>query len=146
MTTIEFLPVREDHVEDLAPSGNNPPARHRFELEQLKAINAALSCSRPLLVRGEPGIGKSQLARAAAKALGRAFVAHVVDARTESHDLLWHFDAVGRLAEAQVLGALQPRPAALGCEVVQEQAQVEAALKTLRARLAIANFLHPRAL
>ena len=47
--------------------------------------------------------------RAAAKALGRAFVQHVVDARTESHDLLWHFDTVARLAAAQVEGALQAR-------------------------------------
>ena len=96
---MEFLPIRTDHIEDLAAEHDTLKPRHHFEPDQLMAINAALSASRPLLVRGEPGIGKSQLARAAAKALGRAFIQHVVDARTESRDLLWHFDAVGRLAE-----------------------------------------------
>ena len=56
-------------------------------------------------MRGEPGTGKSQLARAAAELMGRAFVACSVDARTEARDLLWSLDAVARLAEAQVLGA-----------------------------------------
>lgn len=55
-------------------------------------------------MRGEPGTGKSQLARAAAKALQWAFVSCVVDIRTEARDLRWTFDAVRRLADAQVAG------------------------------------------
>jgi MoxR-like ATPase len=109
------------------------PLRHQFELRQIRAVNAALSASRPLLVRGEPGVGKSQLARAAAKALGRVFVQHVVDSRTESRDLLWHFDAVGRLAKAQIMGALQ-----FGTE--------KKALNVLEEELAVERFIHPRAL
>jgi len=54
-------------------------------------------------VRGEPGTGKSQLARAAAVATGRLFLSVVVNARTECQDLQWQFDAVARLGEAQVL-------------------------------------------
>jgi MoxR-like ATPase len=65
----------------------------------------ALAAERPLLVRGEPGTGKSQLARAAAESLGRVFVSEVVHARTEPQDLQWHFDAIARLGEAQRLGA-----------------------------------------
>lgn len=125
-----------------------PEAVHQFEPRQIRAINAALAARRPLLVRGEPGIGKSQLARAAAKALGRAFVPHTVDARTESRDLLWHFDAVARLAEAQLLGALgraadcaAPDPAPPSAEQGDRPAT-----PNLRDRLAIARFLHPRAL
>lgn len=56
-----------------------------------------------------PAPGQSQLARAAAAGLGRAFVSTVIDARTEARDLLWSFDAVARLAEAQVQGALPGR-------------------------------------
>ncbi len=56
-------------------------------------------------MRGNPGTGKSQLARAAAQYLKRLFVTEVVHARAESQDLQYHFDAVGRLGEAQALGA-----------------------------------------
>ena len=80
---------------------------HIIDEDSLLAINATLATARPLLVRGEPGVGKSQLARAAAVALGRAFVPHAIDARTETRDLLWSVDAVARLAEAQLVGALR---------------------------------------
>ncbi len=143
----EFLLIRDDHVETLEAPGGQRPAYHCFEPDQLRAVNAALACARPLLVRGEPGIGKSQLARAAAKALGRAFITQVVDARTESRDLLWHFDAIGRLAEAQAIGALQPRlEETAGCDEKDRQAQIETALTALRDRLRVDRFLHPRAL
>jgi hypothetical protein len=78
---------------------------HRFDEESAWAVRAALAAQRPLLVRGEPGSGKSQLARAAAEALGRLFVAEVVHARSESQDLQWRFDALGRLGDAQAMGA-----------------------------------------
>jgi len=93
--------------EPLDLSGFDPRfrARHVFEPKDVEAVNAALAAGRPLLVRGEPGAGKSQLARAAAVGLGRAFVASVIDARTEGRDLQWTFDAVRRLADAQLRGA-----------------------------------------
>ena len=90
----------------LPERGGMPRSVHIIEQEAIDAVNAALVTGRPLLVRGEPGTGKSQLARAAAEALGRAFVPHAVDSRTETRDLLWSVDAVARLAEAQVMGAL----------------------------------------
>ncbi len=90
---------------DLHKIGSLPATVHVFEQRDVDAVNAALASARPLLVRGEPGSGKSQLARAAAQGLGRAFVATVVDARTEARDLQWSFDAVRRLADAQVIGA-----------------------------------------
>jgi MoxR-like ATPase len=104
---------------------------HVLSENEILAIETALAARRALLVRGEPGTGKTQFAKAAAVALGRAFVPFVVDARTEARDLLWHFDAVARLAEAQVQGAL------LGDR--QDHAAV-------REALAIENFIHPRAL
>lgn len=78
---------------------------HVFEQANLDAVQVALVTGRPLLVRGEPGTGKSQLARAVAERLGRALLPRVVDAHTETLDLLWTLDAMARLARAQVLGA-----------------------------------------
>ena len=76
---------------------------HIFDERSAQAIRAALAAGRPLLVRGEPGAGKSQLARAAAKVLGRKFLSQVIDAHTEIADLWYRFDAVSRLGTAQVL-------------------------------------------
>lgn len=79
---------------------------HVFEEADIWALNAALVTGRPLLLRGEPGTGKSQLARAAAQQLGWPFISRVVNARFEPEDLLYRFDAVARLAKAQILGNL----------------------------------------
>lgn len=104
MTT--FLVRPANGVQPLPAWGGHKKAAHVFDDDSVFAINAALATGRPLLVRGDPGMGKSQLARAAAVALKRAFLHHTVDARSEPRDLLWCLDAVARLAEAQVLGAL----------------------------------------
>jgi len=81
--------------------------KHRFDDESEWAIRAAIGSRRPLLVRGEPGLGKSQLARAAAHVMGVPFLYQVIDARTECDDLLYKYDAVSRLAQAQLLGAVK---------------------------------------
>ncbi|MGH8550418.1 MAG: AAA family ATPase [Methylococcales bacterium] len=91
---------------NLPAMGSWPEAWHVFDDKSARAIQVALAAQRPLLVRGEPGTGKSQLARAAAHVLGRLFVSEVVHSRSESQDLQWHFDAVARLGEAQALGAV----------------------------------------
>jgi MoxR-like ATPase len=93
---------------ELLKEGNRPEQYHEFDEQSALAIVAALGARRPLLVRGKPGVGKTQLAAAAAKVLRRPLVSHVVDSRTEARDLLWEFDAVMRLAEAQIAAAVGP--------------------------------------
>ncbi len=93
---------REVHLDEL---GTQAAHRHVFESRTVWAIRAALGARRPLLVRGEPGTGKSELARAAAQVLDRPLITEVITARTESQDLLYRFDAVARLGQAQVLQA-----------------------------------------
>ena len=84
----------------LLPNGTS--FDHLLDEEHQLAIQGAAAANRPLLVRGEPGLGKSQLAYAAASLLGRKFISFTISATTESQDLLWTFDAVQRLAESQV--------------------------------------------
>jgi MoxR-like ATPase len=60
----------------------------------------ALATQRPLLVKGEPGMGKSFLARAAAAKLKRQFISEVININTEGQDLLWRYDLVARLNDA----------------------------------------------
>ena len=85
--------------------GHLPALTHLFDVQDVWAIRAALGARRPLLLRGDPGTGKSQLARAAAEALGRVLVSEVITSRTESQDLHWRFDAVARLGKAQAMAA-----------------------------------------
>ncbi len=73
------------------------------------AVNVALAAGRPLLVRGEPGTGKSSLARSVAHHLGWPLYPVTVSSRSTARDLLWSFDTVARLADAQA-GASQIRP------------------------------------
>jgi len=64
------------------------------------AVDVALATGRPLLLRGEPGSGKSSLAAFIARNLNWRYYEHVVTARTRARDLLYTFDAVRKLADA----------------------------------------------
>jgi MoxR-like ATPase len=65
------------------------------------AVDVALATGRPLLLRGDPGSGKSSFAAHVARRRGWAYHEHVVTSRTQAPDLLWSFDHVLRLADAQ---------------------------------------------
>lgn len=103
---LDKLSNEDNGKRQLPAYGSWPESVHQFDSDSINALKAALAARRPLLLRGDPGTGKSQLARAAAMALGRLFVYEVVNAHTESQDLLGRFDAVSRLAEAQALQGL----------------------------------------
>lgn len=82
-----------------------PSSQHLFEKIHVDALQAAEAAGRPLLIRGEPGTGKSQLAHAAAFTAHRMFIPFVIDSRTEASDLMWRFDAVARLSDAHLSAA-----------------------------------------
>jgi MoxR-like ATPase len=101
----DFSPPTDNPIEIPAHEyGAWPASKHLFDKDSVWAIRAAIAAGRPLLLRGEPGIGKSQLARAAAAYLRVPFLAKVIDERTECDDLLCYYDAVARVAAAQVCG------------------------------------------
>lgn len=89
----------------LPARGSWPEAHHYFEPDHLKAVVAAWHAGRPLLIKGKPGVGKSQLARAVAEHLDMQFISLVIQPRSEYQDLLWEYDAVARLADAQIYAA-----------------------------------------
>ncbi len=79
---------------------------HLFERRDCYALWAAYAAGRPLLLGGQSGTGKTQMARAIAQHLGWGFVAETINGDSELNDLHWSFDAVARLAEAQTLSLL----------------------------------------
>ena len=80
---------------------------HLFDKDDLLAVWAAYQAGRPLLLRGKPGTGKSQFAKAIAQLLDWAFVSEVLHGSTQLDDLHWHYDAISRLGEAQSLAYIQ---------------------------------------
>ncbi|WP_376803577.1 AAA family ATPase [Candidatus Raskinella chloraquaticus] len=66
------------------------------------AVNAAIALERPLLVKGEPGTGKSVLAREVAGALKAPLVEWHVKSTTKAHQGLYEYDAVARLRDSQL--------------------------------------------
>ncbi len=78
-------------------------AGHLWSQPEIDALILAHAAHRPLLVRGEAGSGKSQIARAAARVMsGEEPLVEVIHARFEALDLLYRLDSVARLADAQL--------------------------------------------
>ena len=66
------------------------------------AVNAAITLERPLLVKGEPGTGKTELARQVAQALGMRLIEWHVKSTTRAAQGLYEYDAVSRLRDSQL--------------------------------------------
>jgi len=86
------------------------PASPRFEgsdnyvaTDDLKlAVNAALTLARPLLIKGEPGTGKTMLAEEVAAALGMPLLQWHIKSTTKAQQGLYEYDAVSRLRDSQL--------------------------------------------
>lgn len=70
--------------------------------ELAAAVNAAIILERPLLVKGEPGTGKTELARQVAAALGAPLLEWHVKSTTKARQGLYEYDAVARLRDSQL--------------------------------------------
>ena len=71
--------------------------------EDLKvAVNAAIVLERPLLVKGEPGTGKTVLAEEVAKAIGAPLLTWHIKSTTKAQQGLYEYDAVSRLRDSQL--------------------------------------------
>jgi len=68
------------------------------------AVNAAITLKRPLLVKGEPGTGKTMLAEEVAAALGMPLMQWHIKSTTKAQQGLYEYDAVSRLRDSQLAG------------------------------------------
>lgn len=101
--TNPFVSLNADTPLKLPRSERFSLAGHLWGQEEIDALTLALAARRPLLVRGEAGSGKSQIARAASWILNQGDpLVEVIHPRFEAQDLLYRFDTVARLADAQV--------------------------------------------
>ena len=66
------------------------------------AVNASITLERPLLIKGEPGTGKTMLAEEVAKALGKSLIRWHVKSTTKAQQGLYEYDAVSRLRDSQL--------------------------------------------
>ncbi len=95
---------------DLAPPANPNPLNTKFDgtdryvaTDDLKlSVNAALTLQRPLLIKGEPGTGKTMLAEEVAASLGRPLLQWHIKSTTKAHQGLYEYDAVSRLRDSQL--------------------------------------------
>jgi len=92
-----------------APSASTPQAvrfqgtKNYVATDDLKiAVNAAITLQRPLLVKGEPGTGKTVLALEVAKSLGMPLIEWHIKSTTKAQQGLYEYDAVSRLRDSQL--------------------------------------------
>jgi len=68
----------------------------------MMAVNAAVTLERPILIKGEPGTGKTQLAQEVASSLGRPLFEWHIKSTTKAQQGLYEYDAVARLRDSQL--------------------------------------------
>ncbi|MDE2648895.1 MAG: MoxR family ATPase, partial [Paracoccaceae bacterium] len=66
------------------------------------AVNAAITLERPLLIKGEPGTGKTELAQQVSKALDLEIIEWHIKSTTKASQGLYEYDAVSRLRDSQL--------------------------------------------
>ena len=66
------------------------------------AVNASIALERPLIIKGEPGTGKTLLAIEVAKSLGKELIEWHIKSTTKAHQGLYEYDAVTRLRDSQL--------------------------------------------
>lgn len=101
---LEYTGEVQPQPGELDPSGQ-PLYPYLPREDLVEAVNLAIQLERPLLLKGEPGCGKTKLARAVAYELGLPFEAWYVKSTSRARDGLYIYDTVGRLRDAQLAAA-----------------------------------------
>jgi MoxR-like ATPase len=96
-----FTPTDKPAPAAASPGDPRQASVYVYNDQIVLAVNVALATARPLLVAGPPGSGKSSVAANVANEFGWRYYEQVISSRTEAQDLLWQFDALARLRDAQ---------------------------------------------
>ena len=72
--------------------------------ELMRAVNIAMALEKPLLIKGEPGTGKTMLAQSVSNALGKKLIIWNIKSTTKAQDGLYVYDVVQRLYDSQFGG------------------------------------------
>jgi MoxR-like ATPase len=84
------------------PKKNIQKEPYSFDPKLQESVDLAIALGRPLLLQGEPGCGKTSLAYAVAYTLGLPLEVNYIKSTSRAQDLLYNYDAVNRLYDAQV--------------------------------------------
>ena len=104
----QYVRPLADAAEDYLDMLLNDEGRWMFGIRPLDAMIRGTGRGELTFITGKAHSGKTQLARAVAQQLGWALVYKVINGLTELEELFWHYDAVDRLGEAQVLAGENP--------------------------------------
>ena len=98
-TIAEPLPMTDSGTANMRFEGTD----HYVATDDLRlAVNAAIALERPLLVKGEPGTGKTLLAQEVARSLGMPLIEWHIKSTTKAQHGLYEYDAVARLRDSQL--------------------------------------------
>ena len=83
------------------PGSFSSTAQYVASQELLSGVNIAMALKKPLLVKGEPGTGKTMLAQAVAESLGKKLIIWNIKSTTKAQDGLYMYDTIQRLYDGQ---------------------------------------------
>lgn len=99
--TLKKLKGRTGKMNDLKAAGFRGDDSYVASEDLLATVNIAMALEKPLLVKGEPGTGKTKLAEAIAHALGKKLIIWNIKSTTKAQDGLYVYDVVQRLYDSQ---------------------------------------------
>jgi MoxR-like ATPase len=94
--------TRSDRGRESRVAGFKSTERYIASRDLEVAVNAAVTLQRPLLIKGEPGTGKTVLAHEVAQALGHELIEWHIKSTTKAQQGLYEYDAVSRLRDGQL--------------------------------------------